>query len=201
MLSLTAMVAVSVSLGGLLSESLPRGVHLLDTRAVALTEGVEGAESAEGGSPAAGNEAAPETSASLRAQIGSLVDSRPSLGGPISMLAVGGVLALSGISVALMGAMYVTTVAAALGSYFTQLGIAFLIVGIGGFVVGVPLAVVGAVLTSRAIQKRKANRRELNELNRRLRRLEGPGASSAPLPPGPMVRDDAPEPAVLLATF
>jgi hypothetical protein len=153
--------------------SAPRQARLLEVAALAPGQAEAGATSPE----------------AIRARIAELNQSRPSLGGPIAMLAVGVILLGSGLSFGIVGAEYVL-LTAYLGTTLRSLGLIFLVAGLVAVVVGIPLVIVGAVGLRRALQERKAIRQELNELRQQLR-------ADAPPPdalPGPL-------PAMVVASF
>jgi hypothetical protein len=126
-------------------------------------------------------EATPEQ---LRAEIRELEDLKPSLGLPITLLVVGGAVAVNGLALSLFG----------------FLSTSFLYVGIVFTCIGAPMLIIGAVLLSNRIAERRQYNEEIELRETRLRLLErtGPRSPDSPFPP-PQVR--GPESPLLLATF
>ena len=189
MLALTATLTVTLSLGGFLADLNPHGVHLLEEGALAQAELVPpGPDTAPGA-----------TADSLRQQIGSLVDSRPSIGGPIALVVAGALLVLNGIGFDLYWLLLVGFSSYYSTSLFGAMSLGFLIGGLICIGVGLPLLIVGAVLLPRALRKRREIKREIGGLERQLRELELQPPRG--LPPPMTQGDAAPAPLLLLASF
>lgn len=120
----------------------------------------------------------------LRAEIRELESLKPSLGLPITLLVIGGIVAVNGLGVVVLGIISTP----------------LLLVGLVITGIGVPLLILGAVLLSNRIAERKQYNEEIELRENRLRQYErmGPQSPASPWPP-PQVR--GPEAPLLLATF
>jgi hypothetical protein len=151
--------------------------------------------------------ATPRTLAELQAERARLDGTRPSLGGPIALLAVGAGLCVVGLGVGL-GGFYTVLVyfftGGSLGTVSTVLTIAgFVLLGIGvaAIGVGIPLAVIGGRRLASTIRERRAVGAQLNALDEQIRAMEQ-GAPTIPLPPPTSVeRNQGPQPYAVVANF
>lgn len=168
-----AVTVWSMSSGGLLTDRIPAGVHLVQNLAP---------------SPAAPL----DTAASLREQLEELQDSMPSLAAPIGLVITGGVGTLGGAIF-----IYAGVFVAALNG-----GLGVLIGGGIAMAIGIPLLIVGAILLSKTLKERRAVSHDLNAVQRQLRLLEAGQPRPVQPPPAalpPQVQ--APTPTLLLAEF
>ncbi len=178
MFSLALTLVVSSATGGLLAETMPAHVRVLDAGELVLGQYA----------PAVGQ---PESLAQLRAEYAELEASRPSLGLGLGLLIPGGVATLIGLFVVAY-------------AYYVEV----LIVGLVVMGVGIPLVIIGAILTANAVRHGRDVNARLSALRSRIRNLEANGGGlEAPLPvapdappppPGAMV---GPESTLLVAVF
>ncbi len=179
MLPLTLLV-LSLPAQASLADHLPRGVHLVEATLLAQAEPP----------PLLGADLAPPVSLKqLQADYDALRRSRPSFGGPITMLGLGGGGSLLGVTYLVvstsMGLFSGTTV-------FLVLGIAFLAVGL-------PLGIIGAWLLYHRIADRVRLEQEMKALQAQMQELRQTPAQE--LPPPPPLQVEGPAPRLLLARF
>jgi hypothetical protein len=152
----------------------------------------------------------PRTLQELRDERARIDATRPSLGGPIALLAVGAGLCLVGLGVGIgglellffyfftgLGASYYGT----LGTVLTVVGFVLLGVAVVAIAVGIPLAVIGGVRLKRTINERTEIGKSMNEIDDQIRALEENAPPPAPPPPSSVQRNQGPQPLAVLGTF
>lgn len=181
MLTLTiALVSVTGSIGQ------PQGVRLLDD-APLLAQVAPPLVPAD----------QPPSDATVSAQqlevdLVALKKARPGLGGAITLLAVGG-------GVAIVGGIY-AGLSAAIGSFTGGLNI-ILIVGVVGLAIGLPLAAIGAWMLYNRLEDRKRIDDQSKQLKLQLQQLQRPANPAWPQPPPSPAQVQGPRPTLLLAAF
>ena len=127
------------------------------------------------------------SAAQLQVDLDALKKQRPGLGGPITLVALGGGLALTGGLYVLLGATSGGAVSA-----FSSL----MFVGIGALAVGVPMAVIGVWMLVNRLQDRAAIDAESARLRKQLEQQRTRERYAPPLPSAAAVADG-----LLLARF
>jgi hypothetical protein len=153
--------------------------------------------------------AQPLTLQQLRDERARLDATRPSLGGPIAMLAVGAVLALSGAGFAASGLYTVIgyilagafSGASTVGTIVTVAGFVILGIGVVMLAVGIPLAIIGGVRLKKTIGERSAIGVELNAVDEKIKALEEGAAPPPPVLPNSVERNLGPTPTLVVSTF
>ena len=133
---------------------------------------------------------------------------RPSLGGPIAMLAVGAGLALVGAGVGLGGlelliAYFFTTGlygGSSIATVFTVAGFVLLGIGVVMLGVGIPLAIIGGIRLKKTINERTAIGVEMNLIDDQIKALEDNVPPPAPMPTS-VERNQGPQPLLVLSSF
>jgi hypothetical protein len=152
----------------------------------------------------------PRTLQELRDERARIDATRPSLGGPIALLAVGAGLCLVGLGVGIGGLellffYFFTGLGAsyygALGTVLTIVGFVLLGVAVVAIAVGIPLAVIGGVRLKRTINERTEIGKSMNEIDDQIRALEENAPPPAPPPPSSVQRNAGPQPLAVLGTF
>jgi hypothetical protein len=177
MFTLALALVASSTTGGLLAETMPSHVRLLDAGDLVL-----GQYAAPAGQP--------QSLAAMRAEYAELEASKPSLGLGLGLLIPGGVSTIIGLSLAAY-AVYVEV----------------LVVGLVLLGVGIPLVVIGAILVANAVRHGREINAQMSALRYRIRNAEATGtgggseipvAPDAPPPPQVLV---GPQSTLLLAAF
>lgn len=178
MFTLALALVASSTTGGLLADSMPAHVRLLDAGELVL---------AQYAPPPPGQ---PQSLAAMRAEYAELEASKPSLGLGLGLLIPGGVSTIIGLALAAY-AIYVEV----------------LVVGLVMLGVGIPLVVVGAILLANAVRHGREINAQMSALRYRIRNAEATGtgggseipvAPDAPPPPQALV---GPQSTLLLAAF
>lgn len=151
----------------------------------------------------------PLTLQQLRDERTRLDNSRPSLGGPIAMLAVGAALAIAGLGFGLSGAYLVIgyiiagafSGASTVGTIVTVAGFVVLGIGVVLLAVGIPLAIIGGVRLKRTINERTAIGVEMNAVDEKIKALEEGAAPPPPVLPNSVERNLGPTPTLVVSTF
>ena len=132
-------------------------------------------------------------------------DSRPGIGVPIALIAVGGGLMFAGFITAYVGLI----------ALYTSSNVAGVILGIGGaiFAGGSVMLVIGIIRLVATIRERRIYSDRLDEINRRLEQLDqGPNMNpyipappppplGMPPPPPPAAQGNVPDASMLIASF
>lgn len=151
--------------------------------------------------------AQPKTLQQLRDERAALDATRPSVGGPVAMLAVGAGLCLFGVAFGIVGlellVLYLFTGSSLgyLGTVFTVMGFVFAGLAVVAIAVGIPLAVVGGIRLKKTVNERSKIGEEMNKLDEQMKQLEDLTPPAAPPPPPTVERERGPQPMILLATF
>ena len=154
--------------------------------------------------------AQPRTLQELHAERERLDATRPSVGGPVAMLAVGAGLCVVGAVVGLVGLdLLLTYFLTGLGSsYYGTLGTfltvaGFVCVGIAvvAIAVGIPLAVIGGIRLKKTVNERSAVGEQMNAIDEQIRALEENTPPPAPPPPSSVERNAGPQPLLVMGTF
>jgi hypothetical protein len=152
--------------------------------------------------------AQPLTLQQLHAERDRLDASRPSLGGPIAMLAVGVALTLAGVGFGLSGAYLIVGYAVAgvfsgastVGTAITIAAFVVLGIGVVLLAVGIPLAIIGGVRLKRTLNERSAIGVEMGVIEEKIKALEDV-APPPPVLPNSVERNAGPAPTLVVSTF